>query len=232
MKSNFINFYLLVTFVIIIFGCSDKKELSKPKIFKELKLGMDLDSAVNLINDNVCSKDLKPINFIYYQTDSDNWPVTISPLEKKSFCQYNITENIFAAPNIFYGKLNGKKIVSSATLLFHSPSSFPLIEVKEYDGVHGYQLPALSDYETDKIVEMYDAQYGKRIENTFRATYTWANNDLIISLYKDKYMFLGDTVLTIGANRVVVTYKYSDEKIKLIEFDKVTKSGEKVGDKI
>ena len=45
-------------------------------------------------------------------------------------------------------------------------------------------------------------------------------------------MFLGDTVLTIGANKVVVTYKYSDEKIKLIEFDKVTKSGEKVGDKI
>lgn len=213
-------------------GCSKKTELSKPKIFKELKLGMDFDSAVNFISANVCSKDLEPMNFIYYRTNSDIWPVTIKPLETKSYCQYKITDDIFAAPNIFYGKFNGKKIVSSATLLFHSPSSFPFIEIKRFDGIYKYPLPALSDYETDKIVEMYDTQYGKRINNSFRATYTWADNDLIISLYKEKYMFFGDTILTTGANKVVVTYRYSKEKIKFIEFDKTTKSGEIVGNKI
>jgi hypothetical protein len=60
MKSNFINLFLLVTFVIIIFGCSDKKELSKPKIFKELKLGMDYDSVFTTVNDEICMKNLAP----------------------------------------------------------------------------------------------------------------------------------------------------------------------------
>lgn len=235
MKTQFISL-TCCSLILMIFGCKSDIELPQPKIFKGLKLGIDIDSAINIINETVCYKDLKPSDFILYQTDSDSWPVQISENDKRDFCQYKITDEIFAKPNIFNAKFKGNKIVGSATLLFHSPKSFPYIEVKEYNGTYKYPgMPAITSYQTEELLEMFDAQYGKRIKSKARADYSWAADNLIISMYKAKYdqfIFLGDTVLTLGAYQVTVTYRYTDDKFKLIELEKKTKSGENVGDKV
>lgn len=235
MKSAHI-FFLLGVFIIIIYGCSRKEQLSKPKIFKELKLGMDFDSVFTTVNDEICMKNLDPENFIRYQTTRNTWPITME-YRDEGFCQYLLTSNIYASPNFFSAKYNDKKILGSATLTFHSPSSFPFIEVLGYDELlkRYNNCPALTNYEVEKIVEMYDAQYGARVENTNSSQYAWLSGDLSIRMYKEeynKYWFVSDSVLTTGAYRVVVTYNYIPEKLKLLELGKETKSGEKVGNKI
>ncbi len=57
---------------------------------------------------------------------------------------------------------------------------------------------------------------------------------MIISMYKESYddLFFVEKVLTHFAYRVVVTYRYNEEKLKLLELEKKTKSGESVGNKV
>ena len=217
-------------------GCSQNTDLSKPKIFKELKLGMDFDSVLSVARNEICIKKLDPKNYIRYQTTRNTYPIGMK-YKDKGFCQYLITSNIYALPNFFTAKYNDKLVLGSATLTFHSPSSFPFIEVLGYDGLI-YQhanSPALSQFEVEEIVEMYDAQYGARVENSNYSQYAWLSGDLSIRMYKEeynKYWFEADSVLTSGAFRVVVTYNYIPEKLKLLELGKETKSGEPVGNKI
>ena len=65
------------------------------------------------------------------------------------------------------------------------------------------------------------------------------NLDVVMYVEKyDKWFFYinylepCDSVLTLDAYKVIVTYHYPDEIDKLLEYDKKTKFGEEVGDKI
>ena len=201
-----------------------------------MKLGMDYDSIIRIVNDEICLKNLDPENFIRYDVTRNTWPISME-FRDEGCCQYLLTANIYASPNFFSAKYMDKKILGSATLTFHSPSSFPFIETVGYDKLlkRYNNCPALTNYEVERILEMYDAQYGARVENTNNSHYAWLSGDLSIRMYKDeynKYMFLTDSVLTSGAYRVVVAYNYIPEKLKLLELGKETKSGDKVGNKI
>jgi hypothetical protein len=221
--------------VLLCFGCNEKPKLSHPKIFNELYLGMDYDSTYKII-DKVCLSNLGLFNSICYQIENDCYPFSMVPIEPGIACQLKITNEIYAEPNLFYAKFKGKKILGSATLLFHSPTSFPKIEVKEYNGRQHYYIgvPAVTFMEANKIIEFYDAKYGKRKKNKYQSNYTWEADDMIISMYKESYddLFFVEKVLTHFAYRVVVTYRYNEEKLKLLELDKKTKSGESVGNKV
>ncbi len=241
MKTQFLIYICVI--ITIISACNSENDIPHPKIFKGLKLGLDFDSSNHIITE-FCPTDLELSNYTLYKSNNDRRP-SLEQLEPDVLCrQYKITDEIFAQPNLFYSNFKGKKIVSSATLLFHSPKTFPHIGVQltHKVGVTEIQgLPAIDSYQTKKILEMFDTQYGNRIDNSSMSYYSWKAENLEVNMYVEKYdtnsiffMFLEpcSAVLTRDAYLVIVTYHYPSLIDELLEYEKKTKSGETVGDKI
>lgn len=242
MKTQYL---IIICLIINLFSsCNNEDEIPHPKIFKGLKLGLDYDSSYHILLTENCSKNLESSDYIRFKSNSDREP-SLEFLEANEIRgQYSITEEIFAQPNLFYSDFKGKKIVCSATLLFHSPKYFPSInaQLKGKVGVNEIEgLPAINYNQVNELLEMFDAQYGSRIDNSSMSYYSWKAENMNVVMYVAKYdksfIFLNflepcDKVLTKDAYRVIVTYHYPEYIDKLLEFEKKTESGETVGDKI
>ncbi len=241
MKTQYL---IIICLIVNLFSsCKNEDEIPHPKIFKGLKLGLDYDSSYQILLTENCLKNLELSDYMRYKLTNDRRPF-LEFLETNDLRgQYSITDEIFAQPNLFYARFNSKKIVCSATLLFHSPKYFPSINAQLKDKV-GYSifegLPAINSYQVNKLLEMFDTQYGGRIENS-SMSYSWKteNLEVVMDVYKyDKWFFLSnflapcDKVLTNDAYKVFVTYHYPDYIDNLLEHEKTLESGETVGDKI
>ena len=236
---------LIVLILIFAFNIlsSCKNELSNPEIFKHIKLGDDYEKSCVKLNKDVCNLDLATSELYKFSLSSDVFPNPL--IETKYNCVYPVTSDIDAKPGLYYGYYNEKKILNSATLLFYSPSSIPAIEFinsnHEYDPLNDIVsiyngLPALTDFQANKIIKMYDVQYATRKNSGYDFwRYTWRKGDLEITLYKLKYgesIFMPGKVISGDAYQVFVTYHFVKEQQKLIKLDKKTDEGDNIGDKI
>ncbi len=226
----------------------EAKELSHPEIFKGIKLGYDISSINDTLEKNGGCVYM-PFSEHYCKYEIDELRFPMPPLLKQSFknCQYPIDSEIYAKPQFFYSKYKGVKILSSACLLFHSPTKFPEISVSENkDQPHSadefkkfniyYGMPAVNKDQVDKIISMYDTQFGTRSGNGYFTEYSWEKEDLDINLYVKKYgkditFYEGDVEQT-DAYQVLVVYSYNKRIKSLFEQTKTTEDGDVIGDKI
>lgn len=240
---------ILITLTIIttITSCSNTSNetevLVEEEIFKELRLGMDIDEGLASLNSH-CMQGIDYNEKCFYTIS--NFKMGMFPEFEygEHLCQYEITNDISVCPTLFSSKYNNKKIVSCAVLLFHSPTSFPRLTIYEGEGEYDpyndiadeYQgTPALTFFEANKIINMYRAQYGKEKDNYDDEKYIWEKGELIVTLYVNNYnedILLKGQVVNGNPYRLYATYSYSKKMKKLLESDKYTDQGDHIGDKI
>jgi len=239
-----------ICFVAMMFVSknNEKKELSHPEIFKGIKLGYDITHVNDTLEKNGgCEILLTPEYYCKYMVETFRFPMTPKLKESNRNCQYAIDSEIYASPQFFYSKYKGDKVLSEACLLFHCPTKFPSIDISDFDNQeNNYDkfnkfrilngLPAVTKMQVDKIISMYDSQFGLRSKNGYFTEYSWEKDDLSINLYvyeygKDIKFFEGEIVQK-DAYQVVVKYSYNKEINSLLEHSKTTNDGEVIGDKI
>lgn len=217
-------------------------ELSHPEIFKNIKLGYDISSVNDSLEKNG-GCEYVPYPEYYCKYEIDEFRLPNAPLLKQSSkeCQYLVETDIYAKPQFFYQMYNGVKVLSSACLIYHSPTKFPVVEIAENpnqpissDEIKKFKIysgmPAVNKVQVDKIISIYDTKYGKRSENGYFTEYSWEVEDLFINLYINKYK--QDITQNESAYQVIVLYSYNKKMRSLFEQTKNTQEGEVIGDKI
>jgi hypothetical protein len=222
-------------------------ELSHPEIFKNIKLGYDISSVNDSLEKN------GGCEYIPYPEYSCKYEIEfrfpMPPLLKQSSkeCQYLVETDIYAKPQFFYQMYNGVKVLSSACLIYHSPTKFPEISLAEDIGQPIsanefkkskilYGIPAVNKMQVDRIISIYDSKYGSRSSNGHFTEYTWEEDDLLINLYVYQYgkeiTFNEGEIEQTDAYQVIVLYSYNKKMRSLFEQTKNTQEGEVIGDKI
>jgi hypothetical protein len=238
---------ITLTLITTITSCANSSNetegLVEEEIFKELRLGMDIDEALASLNTH-CMQGIDYNEKCYYNIS--NFEMGAYPVFEygEHLCQYEITYDISVCPTLFTGKYNNKKIISSAVLLFHSPIMFPSItiykgegEYDEYNDVaEKYQgSPALTFLQANKIIKMFRTQYGKEKDNYDDEKYIWEKGELKVTLHVNNYnedILLRGQVVDGNPYRLYAIYSYSKKMNKLIEFEKFTDEGDHIGDKL
>jgi hypothetical protein len=234
-----------LAFGLIIFYIINQDKLSHPEIFKGIKLGIDIDSAVKIINENgTCEKIENKNHYCRFEISKFIFPFVPEFRKTKNLCQYALTSDIYAHPQLFHSKYKGKKVVSSAYLLFHSPFTFPQITVKKdnYLGSEGIfellyfeGIPSVDSIQMNKIIAMFDSKYGVRKYHGNHLT-EYVIGTLNIKLHKYKYgidiKFQEGEVEEKNAWLVFAVFDYIKVEKELFENEKTTNDGEIIGDKI
>lgn len=219
-------------------------QLSQPEIFKGVRLGMDYDSAKDtLIKNEGCERVINPEFLCKFNIDYSIGQRygSLSYLGESGSCQFKITSEIYACPRLFKAKYKGKEIVCYAILLFHSPYRFEQITVKQGEDLNGFTrlktysgMPAVDKGQMNELISMFEKKYGAKKSKCPNGEYCWESDDLTIELFFKKY---GDQIdiggeLDVEAYQVFALYRYNDKMNKLIEYSKISESGEVIGDKI
>ena len=208
-------YFSLCILTLMLIGCQD--QLTFPSTIKGMQLGMDYEDQIRIAENNgICNSDLP---------------------DKR--CQYKITETVYARPKFYYSSFNDKKILGEVTLTLNSPFTFPTV-TEEYNNIIA-EYPSITKSEVDDIIAMYNLKYGSGeiYNDDDGGTIDWTIGDLFIrlnyytTLYsyghqihpQIKWAFEKDAYLT------TITYRYSEEKRKLLKNDK-SFNGEAIGDKI
>ena len=227
-------------FFFTIFSC--EKKLSHPEIFKGVKLGMTYESALDTLSKNGgCESDINSANMSKYSINLQE--LNFAPLNyvgNSGICQFKLTSDIFACPQLAMAKYNKNDIVCYATLLFHSPDKFEELTFNLGEDLNGFNqivtyqgMPAVNKSQKEEIISMFDEKYGQRSEKGKSSTYhyCWEKDDLIIELFCDKYRRRNEPVFE-DAFKVFALYRYNNEMNKHIEYSKKSKNGNVIGDKI
>jgi hypothetical protein len=238
-KINFsIKLISYSLFLLTIFSC--EKKLSNPEIFKGVKLGMKYENATDtLLKNGGCESDINPENMCKYSINLI--ALNITPLNyvgNSGICQFKITSDIYACPQLFKAKYDKNDIVCYAILLFHSPVEFEELTFNLGKDLNGFKrlgiyqgMPAVNKSQKEEIISMFDKKYGVRSVNCESGNYCWEKDDLIIELYCDKYVDRDEPVFE-DAFKVFALYRYNKEMNKLIEYSEKSKNGNVIGDNI
>lgn len=219
--------------------------LSHPEIFKGVKLGMDYDKAMDtLLKNEGCEEINNSEDFIRYKISKFQLPFAPEIEATENFCQYSITSEIFAKPQLQYVYSNGVKVVGSAYLLFHSPQSFRYLTLNTEKTLGSdefkvqkmlYGIPAIDTFSIISLVSMFDTKYGKGKGHETRVS-EWIVGDLVIKLYKYKYgreiKFYDGEIREDDAWLVFALFEYSREILEKFEYEKTSEDGDVIGDKI
>lgn len=211
-----IHFILLIVLGNLLLSCDSQKELTHPLTVKGMRLGLDADEQLKIANqNNICEDGFGTFDYILYDYKNHG---LIALEENENNCQYRLNENISVKPISNYGYLDNKKVLSTVTLLFHSPSMYQFVTPILYDeGEKEFGRPSISWDQALKIISLYEKKYGKGLGGN---TKQWIDGDLCITLTISEYIDLKEK----GVCLCVVTYEYIKEVREKIVFEDLENS--------
>jgi hypothetical protein len=210
--------FLLLVISKLFFSCESNNEITHPLTVKGMRLGLKLDDQTNIaIKKGICDNKIGTFDLIRF--DFDNSTNGIIPIQQnENNCQYWLNDDIIIKPKSFYGFLNGEKILSSVTLLFHSPTKYRFVSTIWADeGELENGRPSVSWAQALEICSMYEKKYGKGKGGN---TKKWIKGDLCITLKIMEYFDLKEKDVCL----CVVSYEYVKEKRDKIIFEDLENS--------
>jgi hypothetical protein len=212
MKIQFIKLFFLGT---LLLSCDNKKALTYPLTVKGMRLGLDGDEQVKIATkNNICENDFGTFDYILYTYKNNE----VIPQEYEDNCQYRLNDHIFVKPISNYGYLDNKKVLSTVTLLFHSPKNYRFVtSIFNDDGKLEFGRPSISWDEALEIISIYEKKYGKGSGGN---TKQWIVGDLCITLRIVEYIDLKEK----GVCQCIVNYEYIKEIREKIVYEDIENS--------